>query len=155
MSARPAKSASTKKMELNEKPDGLVNHDFVLNIRRQFPIAFMALSFSVGFVTARYAPSGLLVIGDSEFATNKRRSFSWSSVSNISNHSDVCSKSTCTEWDAIVVLGGGPEDSNGLPVWTKKRLDVVLDIYECCWLHSSDRANRLKIITTSAGTAHG
>jgi hypothetical protein len=155
MSARTAKSASTKKVEQSEKPDILVNNEPMLSLWRQYPFAFLSLAFAVGFVIASYAPSGSLAVGEPELNMIKRRSFSWSGVVGISNHSDVCSKSTCTAWDAIVVLGGGPEDANGLPVWTKKRLDVVLEIYECCLLHSSDRTNKLKIITTSAGTAHG
>ncbi len=124
MSARPAKS--TKRVELNEKPEGLSSNESILSLWRQHPFAFITVAFAVGFVVASYVPSDSLVIGEPELDSNNRHSLSWNSVVGISNHSDVCSKSTCTTWDAIVVLGGGPEDSNGMPVWTKKRLDVFL-----------------------------
>ena len=79
----------------------------------------------------------------------------WSGVSDIRNISDVCTKAKCRDWDALVVLGGGPGKGNvTLPLWTQKRLDVVLDLYECC-SRLLGGEQTLKIITTSAGTAHG
>ena len=113
-----------------------------------------ALSYVAGFISA-----GMLLqhifghLISTDRATRIRDvSQSWSGVVSINNHSDICTTSTCNSWDAVVVLGGGPEDKNGLPKWTKQRLDVVLEIYQCC---AAKREKKLRIITTSAGTAHG
>jgi hypothetical protein len=57
----------------------------------------------------------------------------------------------CAQYDAVVVLGGGPADAHGaLPEWVKRRCDVVLELYSCC----RAAGGRLTVITTSAGTAH-
>jgi hypothetical protein len=106
----------------------------------------LVLSFIAGVVItnlASYITAGLSI---------PRRSYAWNGVISISNHTEICSSSTCNEWDAVVVLGGGPEGPDGLPIWTQHRLDVVLEIYKCC---SRFRSQKLRIITTSAGTAHG
>lgn len=113
-----------------------------------FQISFV-LSFISGIVIARLIPSRSY---NSDETLITRGSHTWSGVISIKNHSEICTESMCNEWDAVVVLGGGPEDANGIPIWTKHRLDAVLEIYKCC---SSLRSTQLKIITTSAGSAHG
>ncbi|EKX38048.1 hypothetical protein GUITHDRAFT_77545, partial [Guillardia theta CCMP2712] len=53
--------------------------------------------------------------------------------------------------DAVVVLGGGPQSKDGsLPEWTKRRCDAVAELYKCC----KGKNQKLRIVTTSAGTAH-
>ena len=71
------------------------------------------------------------------------------------------SELVCAQYQALVVLGGGPANADGvLPEWVKRRCDVAVELYHCCAKAllkpgGGQRDHRsLVIITTSAGTIH-
>mmetsp|Transcript_13628 Transcript_13628/g.21276 ORF Transcript_13628/g.21276 Transcript_13628/m.21276 type:complete len:316 (-) Transcript_13628:323-1270(-) len=94
---------------------------------------------------------------DSSYAI--RLDGAWDAVEDVTRDTDLCPTGLKPNgkgcgYDALVVLGGGPQSKDGsLPVWTKRRCDAVLQIEKCCSRNSSD-PTPIRIITTSAGSVH-
>jgi len=80
----------------------------------------------------------------------------WTGVKDIlTDNPDLCG--SCDLFEAVVLLGGGPANKDGtLPEWVKRRCDITTQLYHCCReaRDTEPRRKGLKIITTSAGTAH-